>query len=123
MRKFRDSERVVRNIFEDGFDGFALEDGSYGDILHITIDAAREPGTGFHAFRMAPDTTANAHEHLADEFFFVVEGDLTDHDGHRYRPGDIVHLKKGSRHSARTEHGCTLICYVDRFERMLDEGK
>ena len=63
-----------------------------------------------------------AHEHTSDEFFLVLKGELTDHDGTRYREGDMVLLRKGTQHSAHTEHGCTLLVFNDTLERTLDKA-
>jgi len=121
MKTLSSTQRRVRNVYEDAFEPFDLSDKVYEDIAHITIDPARAPGTGFHAFKMAPGTNAAAHEHVSHEHFFVLEGDLQDHDGYKYRAGDLVQLTKGSQHSAYTASGCTLVCYIDEFESMLDE--
>ena len=42
----------------------------------------------------------------------LLEGDLTDHDGYEYQPGDIVWLRSGTKHNSTTKGGCTLVVYL-----------
>jgi hypothetical protein len=35
-----------------------------------------------------------------------------DHDGFRYGPGDLVMLRRGTRHNSRTETGCTIAVFI-----------
>lgn len=39
------------------------------------------------------------HEHEGDEVSFILEGELTDHTGHVFLPGDTIHCIKGQSHS------------------------
>jgi anti-sigma factor ChrR (cupin superfamily) len=61
---------------------------------------------------MAPGQTTIAHEHVGDEEFLVLDGDLIDHDGFRYGPGDLVWLRSGTKHSSYSEGGCLLAVYL-----------
>lgn len=70
------------------------------------------PGQGFHVYRMAPGQHAVPHEHPGDEEFLLLEGDLRDHDGTLCRPGDLVWLRDGTRHSSHSEGGCLLAVYL-----------
>lgn len=103
-------DRKVANISTGVFKPFLTADGTPdGDVLQVN---GGRTGYGFHIYRMAPGTTTEAHTHLGDEEFFLIEGDLTDHDGHEYRPGDIVCLSSGTRHNSTTRNGCTLVVYL-----------
>ena len=120
MKPVDPAERVVRNIFSSPFSDRGPEGRTYEGISHLTLDESRPTWTGFHAMRMEPGAISPAHEHTADEFFFMLEGELIDHDGTRYGPGDMVWLRAGSRHSSHTPEGCTILVYVETIETPLD---
>ena len=103
-------DRRIANIRESAFAPFRDENGiPDGEVLQVN---GGRPGYGFHVYRMAPGTTTLPHEHLGDEEFLLIEGDLTDHDGHAYRPGDLVWLRAGTRHCSSTVGGCLLAVYL-----------
>ena len=60
---------------------------------------------------MAPGHTTTAHKHAGDEEFLVLEGELVDHDGHRYGPGDLVWLEAGTTHHSYSPEGALLVVY------------
>ena len=122
MKPIAPGQRIVRNIHSAPYRRFA--DASIGDenVSYLPIDEARAEGTGLYVYRMGPGAVSIAHEHTSDEFFLVLKGELTDHDGTRYREGDMVLLRKGTQHSAHTEHGCTLLVFNDTLERTLDKA-
>ncbi|PWE33971.1 cupin [Maritimibacter sp. 55A14] len=110
MQPIAPEDRRVANIREDAFVPFPGSDGQPdGEVLQVN---GGRTGYGFHVYRMAPGTTTEAHEHLGDEEFLLIEGDLTDHDGHVYRPGDLVWLRSGTRHNSSTVGGCLLAVYL-----------
>ena len=74
---------------------------------NVSFDEAT--GQGSYFYRMAPGSRSEAHVHRGPEEFFVIEGELTDHDGHTYRQGDFASLAAGSRHFSTSENGCVLI--------------
>ena len=98
--------RTVANL-EDG-DWKALGPGE--SILQL--DDSLRIGTGFHVYRLEPGASSTPHEHACDEHFLVLDGDLVDHDGFRYGPGDMVMLRRGTRHNSRTETGCTIAVFI-----------
>ena len=49
---------------------------------------------------------------IGDEEFVLLDGDLTDHDGYEYKPGDIVWLRSGTKHNSSTKSGCLLAVYL-----------
>jgi anti-sigma factor ChrR (cupin superfamily) len=57
--------------------------------------------------RLTPDAPAIDHEHPMGEEILVLEGSLTDADGH-YPTGTWIRSPAGSRHAPYTETGCTL---------------
>lgn len=104
------SDRRVANWNDAPFEPFLDRKGNPdGEVLQVN---GGKTGYGFHVYRMPPNTTTAAHEHLGDEEFLLIEGDLTDHDGFEYKPGDIVWLRSGTVHNSSTKNGCLLAVYL-----------
>ncbi|MEM7269484.1 MAG: cupin domain-containing protein [Pseudomonadota bacterium] len=102
--------RKVANIADAAFTPFLTDDGQVdGTVLQVN---GGKTGYGFHIYRMAPGATTVAHTHHSDEEFFLIDGDLTDHDGYEYKAGDIVCLASGTTHNSTTKNGCTLVVYL-----------
>ncbi|MEM7073524.1 MAG: cupin domain-containing protein [Pseudomonadota bacterium] len=107
MDAIKSTDRTVANIKTGVFEPFLNDDGTEdGEVLQVN---GGRPGYGFHVYRMKPGMTTIAHTHRGDEEFFVIEGDLRDHDGYVYKPGDIVCLTSGTTHNSYSETGCTLV--------------
>ncbi len=112
-------ERLVANIYETPFDGFVGDGVASEGESYLSLDSSQAAGHGFHIYRMAPGASSTPHEHMSDEHFLVLEGDITDNDGYEYRAGDLVLLKKGTEHFSTSENGCTLAVFIDVPERNL----
>ena len=116
MKPIEKHERLIANVYKDNFkmlpDSRGLDIGQ--SILQLNTDV--EDGVGFHAYKMAPGMTTEAHIHTSHEEFFVLEGDITDNDGTEYGAGDLVLLKAGTEHSSTTKNGCTLLVYIPSAE-------
>ncbi len=113
-----EEDRRVVNIHSAEYTTFysgGVEDGSV-----LQLNDSNRLGTGFHIYRMAPGDTTVAHEHLSDEEFLMLEGELFDHDGTRYGPGDLVWLRKGTKHYSHSPKGCLIAVYLEG-EKPLDE--
>ena len=107
MDPIKPEDRKVANIATGEFKPFLTEEGMPdGEVLQVN---GGRRGYGFHIYRMAPGTTTVAHTHYGAEEFFLIEGDLTDHDGYEYKVGDLVCLAAGTRHNSSTRNGCTLV--------------
>lgn len=110
MDPISSEKRKVANLSTGSFEPFLTEEGAPdGHVLQVN---GGKRGYGFHIYRMDPGTTTQAHTHLGDEEFFLIEGDLTDHDGYAYQPGDLVCLASGTTHHSSTKDGCTLVVYL-----------
>jgi len=110
MEKITERDRRVANLYSDTFESLLDEAGKPdGEVLQVNDG---KTGYGFHAYRMEPGTTTTAHEHLGDEEFLLIEGDLVDHDGFEYKPGDLVWLRSGTKHNSSTKNGCVLAVYL-----------
>lgn len=103
-------DRRVANWNTGTFEPFHDDNGKTdGEVLQVN---GGRTGYGFHVYRMAPGTTSAAHEHLGNEEFLLIDGDLTDHDGFEYKPGDLVWLRSGTKHNSTTRNGCLLAVYL-----------
>lgn len=110
MKPISQADRLVTNITTGTFAPLFSDKGEPdGEVLQVN---GGTPGHGFHVYRMTPGQQTIAHEHVGDEEFLVIEGDLTDHDGYQYQPGDLVCLKSGTRHFSTSKNGCLLAVYL-----------
>ena len=113
------AERRVVNRFEAEFVPFTVDGEPLSGEWILQLDGSYPLGGGFHVYLMDPGTRTTPHKHTCDEQFLVLEGELIDHDGHVYRPGDLVLLAAGTRHNSRTETGCTLAVFISTTEESL----
>ena len=69
--------------------------------------------------RMEAGARSTPHEHTGIEEFLVLDGELVDADGTRYRSGDFVQFMPGSKHWSSTSDGCTLLVMLRGRNRAL----
>lgn len=105
------NDRRVVNIHDAEYKTFYSHGKEDGSVLQL--NDANQLGTGFHIYRMAPGDTTVAHEHMSDEEFLMLEGEIFDHDGVRYGPGDLVWLRKGTEHFSHSPNGCLIAVYLE----------
>ncbi|WP_299988420.1 cupin domain-containing protein [uncultured Ruegeria sp.] len=103
------STRIVARFEDTGFIRMRMEGLPDEQVWWKNVSFDEETGQGSYLMKMAPGTRSTPHIHHGPEEFFVLEGDLTDHDGFSYRSGDFVSLTAGSSHFSRTEAGCLLV--------------
>ena len=114
MPKIDAQDRRVVNVRDGEFKPFLTDGTKDGEVLQL---GHRKPlGSGFHIYKMEPGQTTIAHTHASDEEFYIIEGDLVDHDGARYGPGDLVWLRKGTRHNSYSPSGCLIVVYLESDE-------
>ncbi len=101
--------RTVTRFDDTGFVRMQMENLPDEQVWWKNVSFDEETGQGSYLMKMAPGTRSNPHIHHGPEEFFVLEGDLTDHDGFSYRSGDFVSLAAGSSHFSHTEAGCLLV--------------
>lgn len=119
MKKIGKNERLVANINTTVFKPFVIDGTEIPGQSFLQLDETFAEGTGFHIYRMAPDSSSQPHEHSCHEQFLVLEGEVIDNDGHVYKPGDFVLLKQGTQHSSRTATGATLAVFIRSAETSL----
>ena len=114
MKPIAENDRQVANIHDGAFVPFLADDGTMdGEVLQVN---GGKTGFGFHVYRMLPGQHTIPHRHIGDEEFMLIEGDLRDHDGYVYKPGDLVCLKSGTEHFSISEGGCLLVVYLPDAE-------
>ncbi len=117
MKPIAAKDRRVVNVKDAQFTPYdsdeTLENGT--SFLQLNPDMAR--GVGFYIYKMAPGSNSAPHRHGGAEEFFVIEGELTDHDGIIYRTGDVVWLAPGTEHNSYSEKGCIVAVFSERAEK------
>ena len=111
LKPIASEDRRVVNVKSADYIPFisdGIEDGSV-----LQLGDSKPLGSGFHIYRMTPGQTTVVHKHQSDEEFYIIEGDLVDHDGTKYGPGDLVWLRKGTEHTSYSPNGCLIVVYVD----------
>jgi mannose-6-phosphate isomerase-like protein (cupin superfamily) len=119
MAPVNPADRLVANIRTATFTPFEADGAVVPGQSYLQFDDTFPPGTGIHLYRMAPGTSSQPHEHSCHESFYVIEGEVIDHDGYVYKAGDFVLLKDGTIHNSRTETGATLVVFIRTMERNL----
>ncbi|MFY2822354.1 cupin domain-containing protein [Ruegeria sp. MALMAid1280] len=116
------NRRSVARFDNTGFVRMWMEGLPDEQVWWKNVSFDEETGQGSYLMKMAPGTRSNPHIHHGPEEFFVLEGDLTDHDGFCYRSGDFVSLAAGSSHFSRTAAGCLLIVTHRGATESIQEG-
>ncbi|WP_170560522.1 cupin domain-containing protein [Ruegeria atlantica] len=118
----RHNTRTVARFDDPEFVPMRMEGLPDEQVWWKNVSFDKETGQGSYLMKMAPGTRSNPHIHHGPEEFFVLEGDLTDHDGFRYRSGDFVSLTAGSSHYSRTDAGCLLVVTHRGATESIQEG-
>jgi len=113
MKPIATERRRVVNLRDAKFEPFADEKGT--GMLQLNPNVPR--ATGFYIYRMEPGAASAPHHHLGAEEFYVIEGELEDHDGTVYRAGDVVWLDAGTEHNSTTKTGCTVAVFSEKGEK------
>ena len=112
MQPIPKTDRRVVNIFESVFTPIQSNGKPDGEVLQLNAD--KPLGSGFYIYKMAPGAATVPHKHKGDEEFLIIQGDLRDHDGFDYGPGDLVWLRDGSVHNSTTNNGCLIaVCALE----------
>jgi mannose-6-phosphate isomerase-like protein (cupin superfamily) len=119
MKTIGKNERMVANIKTAAFKPFVVDGKEIPGQSFLQLDDTFPEGTGFHIYKMAPGSSSQPHEHTCHEQFLVLEGEVTDNDGHVYKSGDFVLLKQGTQHFSHTKTGATLAVFIRSAETNL----
>jgi quercetin dioxygenase-like cupin family protein len=120
MKPIATQERLVLNVRSDEFKPYVDATGqTLPGQTYMQLDETFPAGAGFTIYRMEPGSSTQPHEHTCHEQFYLIEGDLTDNDGHEYKVGDFVLLKKGTQHYSSTRSGALLAVFFREMEKNL----
>lgn len=81
------------------------------EISWLPISYDRKKAEGSYLMRLQPGARTIPHEHPGFEEFVILDGELTDSDGHVFRTGDFVSFQPGTRHNSWTEPGCLIAVF------------
>lgn len=93
-------------------DGYFVPCGIPGTQLFYFEGGPRAATATCGVVKIAAGAIFPAHEHQGDERVIILHGSATEQTGRRYHPGDVIHCKKGSRHSFRVHADGSLIFAV-----------
>lgn len=97
--------RTIARFDMGGFETFPDEPG----LLWRNVSFDEESGQGSYLMIFEPGAVSAPHRHEGPEEWFMVEGDLIDHDGFEYNAGDFVSLAAGSAHESVSLSGCKIV--------------
>lgn len=108
MSEIADFRSVAR--FDDpDFVAMPMPGTGEQDVTWKNVSYDEATGQGSYLMKMGPGTKSNPHIHHGPEEFYVLEGNIVDHDGFEYRAGEFVSLAGGSRHWSHSPLGCLLV--------------
>ena len=111
MKPINAHDRRVVNLKDAVFTPYDPEKTGEQGTSFLNLNPDMEQGIGFYIYRMAPGSYSNPHRHGGAEEFYVIEGELRDHDGTVYKTGDVVWLAPGTVHNSYSENGCTVVVF------------
>ncbi|MBT3558329.1 MAG: cupin [Rhodospirillales bacterium] len=86
--------------------------------LPLSLDSTT--GVDLFLLRFAPGAQSMPHEHMAAEQFLMMEGELTDCDGHVFRAGEFARFEPGSTHHSHSVDGCLILVILQSRNRSLN---
>ena len=111
MKPINAHDRRVINLKDAVFTPYDPEKTGEQGTSFLNLNPDMEQGIGFYIYRMAPGSHSTPHRHGGAEEFYVIEGELRDHDGTLYKTGDVVWLAPGTVHNSYSENGCTVAVF------------
>ena len=113
----------LRSVIDTNAGDFRPYD-RYGDELPgltwlpLSLDSAT--GVDLFLLRFEPGAQSMPHEHMAAEQFLMMEGTLTDCDGHVFRAGEFARFEPGSTHHSHSVDGCLILVILQARNRTID---
>ncbi len=95
-----------------------VQPGRTGVDIH-TLYRTEPDGANAFLVRFGPGAHGDLHEHPDYEMMFVLEGELHNDNGDRYRIGDLIIEEPGSVHRVTSPQGCTLLVVREAPTRAL----
>ena len=116
MKPVNAQDRRVINLKDAVFTPYDPEETGELGTSYLNLNPEMDQGVGFYIYRMAPGSHSAPHRHGGAEEFYVIEGELRDHDGTLYKAGDVVWLAPGTVHNSFSEKGCTVAVFSEKAE-------
>jgi hypothetical protein len=117
-------DTALRSVIDTNEDNFRPYD-RYGvelpGLTWLPLSLDEDTGLDLFLLRFEAGGQSFPHEHMAAEQFLMMEGTLTDCDGHVFRAGDFVRFEAGSKHHSNTVDGCLILVMLQGKNRRLDE--
>lgn len=120
MKSIKAHDRRVINLKDAVFTPYDQDETEEQGTSFLNLNPEMEQGIGFYIYRMTPGSHSAPHRHSGAEEFYVIEGDLRDHDGTLYKTGDVVWLAPGTVHNSYSENGCTVAVFSQYPEQQSD---
>lgn len=112
----------LRNVIPTGEENFRPYD-RYGVELPgmswLPLSLNEEESLDLFLLRFEPGAQSYPHEHTEAEQFLMMDGTLTDCDGHVFRTGDFVRFESGSKHHSTSQDGCLILVILRDQNRKL----
>ena len=116
MKPINAHDRRVINLKDAVFTSYDPEKTGEQGTSFLNLNPDMGQGIGFYIYGMAPGSHSTPHRQSGAEEFYVIEGELRDHDGTLYKKGDVVWLAPGTVHNSYSENGCTVAVFSQRPE-------
>jgi len=116
MKPVNAQDRRVVNLKDAVFTPYDPEETGELGTSYFNLNPEMDQGVGFYIYRMGPGSHSAPHRHGGAEEFYVIEGELRDHDGTLYKAGDVVWLAPGTVHNSFSEKGCTVAVFSEKAE-------
>ena len=114
----------LRTIIETGGGNFRPYD-RYGvelpGMTWLPLSLNAEEMLDLFLLRFEPGAQSYPHEHTTAEQFLMMEGSLTDCDGHVFKAGDFVRFEPGSEHHSLSTDGCLILVILRGANRALKD--
>lgn len=120
--------RRLADFFQFGLEQAQAILNTVGDLQHASWSSNPRPGVWLQHFdggeslagadcgliHLDPGVDVDRHEHLGDEWMFIVDGFVTTDTGEELSPGDLLHSETGSAHSFTVDKdtGCVFAVIV-----------
>ncbi|MFC5908056.1 cupin domain-containing protein [Streptacidiphilus monticola] len=131
---YRPQQRDVE-VFEDLF-GDGLTDGQITwhpyvqpgrDAVDVrwlyTGDETGPDGAEAYIAHFRPGAHGDLHRHLGFELLFILDGELVNDNGQRYRAGTLVLERPGSIHRVASPEGCKMLVVREKRTLPLRPGE
>ena len=113
-----------RNVLKTNLEKF-LPYNRYGKNINrlswLPLSGGNRSENEIYMIHFEPESRSNFHMHKGSEEFFVVDGELIDDDGKKFKKGDFVRFEPGTKHSSFSERGCTLLVILSGGKNQLIE--